>query len=820
VTRRRVVGGAVYVAATVVVAAVAAWPIYASPSFLLALAAASVAGAAIAAVAMLRHWGGWIIAALLAGAFVLLAVPVAVPSRLGGPLDLVRGLAEALAGAVFGWKDLLTVDLPVGTYRNLLVPVFLVFLIGTAVALLLAWRDDRWANASVVAGLGMVSFGLFFGRTAVSAPLVLGPIRVPAPVEAAVGVCGLGAALLWLAWRARDERLRALQRAASASGVRVSRRPSSADRRRTALGAAMVAVALVATVAVVPWAARGADRQVLRTTTGPEPDIAAAVSPLTTYRELFDDARTEEVLFTVSSEGPLPERVRVATLDSYDGEVFRAGGADGRFVRVPSVLDTGDGTPVALDVEIGALDGIWMPTVEGLSSVDFGGDRAAALADAFYYNAEAAAGVQTADGGLEPGDRYRLDAVQPPPAELASLTAPGQSPGEVEAPDNLTAWVEEHAEGEGGAALQGLVRLLRERGFLSHALTIGDAQPRWAAALPDYSFQPSASGHSLARIDTLFSRLLERETDPRAEASGNYVAAIGDDEQFAVAVALVAREIGFPARVVVGARLTSADPDLATCDEGACRAGDLSAWTEVQGADGRWTPVDVTPQWTRSPSLDVTEQRDPENVTEVRPDSVEEVVPPEPVQDDSDREDDDDRDDAPNLAWLWAALRILGIVLLVLVVVLGPFIAIVGAKAVRRSGRRSAEDPVARIAGGWDEYVDAGVDAGRAAPRELTRSELAAAYATPAGAELAEGADRAVFASETTTTDDAAEFWRIVDAERRALARERGIWRRVVSAVSLRSFVRLLAPRVSRPGSPRTWERGKRRPAGGGRTTS
>ena len=77
------------------------------------------------------------------------------------------------------------------------------------------------------------------------------------------------------------------------------------------------------------------------------------------------------------------------------------------------------------------------------------------------------------------------------------------------------------------------------------------------ATLPGYSFKASASGHSLARIDALFARLLERETDPRAEASGNYVAAVGDDEQFAVATALVAAELGFPARVVVGARLSA-----------------------------------------------------------------------------------------------------------------------------------------------------------------------------------------------------------------------------------------------------------------------
>ena len=93
-------------------------------------------------------------------------------------------------------------------------------------------------------------------------------------------------------------------------------------------------------------------------------------------------------------------------------------------------------------------------------------------------------------------------------------------------------------------------------------------------SLTDYTFQPSASGHSLARVDAMFGRLLERETDTRAAASENYVAAVGDDEQFAAAVALIAQELGFPSRVVVGARLASADPSLPACEEGVVpRAG-------------------------------------------------------------------------------------------------------------------------------------------------------------------------------------------------------------------------------------------------------
>ncbi len=822
-TARRVAGGSVYVGVTAVAAAVVAWPVYASWQFVLLAAVAATVGAGIAALVFWRRWSPWRTAALLGGAFLLLCVPLAVPARLGGPGELLRGLGEAAAGVVLAWKDLVTVDLPVGAYRNLLIPALLIFLFGTCGALLLSWRSDRWAIAAVPVGFGMLGFGLFFGRAEVSDPLRAGGLTLHAPMETLLGVVGLLSAVLWLAWRTHDERVRALHRAATASGVRVSRRPSRTDRRRTALGAAMVSLALVAAVAIVPWAARGADRDVLRSAAGPERELAAAVSPLTQYRALFAPDRADDVLFRVSGEGPLPERVRVATLDAYDGETFRAGGdadASAPFVRVPSALDAGEGTAVDVEVAIESLEGIWLPTVGRVSSVEFTGQRAAALSDRFYYSASAQAGVVTAGGGAREGDAYRVRAVEPPAAELAALEAPGYDTSELPAPDNLVRWIDEHATGSDGAALAGLVELLRERGFLSHALTIDeDAPPPWMPELAPYTFQPSAAGHSLARIDTMFARLLERESDPRAVASDNFVAAVGDEEQFAVATALIARELGFPARVVLGARLSAADTGVFTCEDGVCRAQDLAVWTEVRDVDGAWTAVDVTPQWSRPPSLEVTEQRDPENVTEVRPDSVEEVVPPEPVQEDTARDDDGDEGAGWDLSWLWPILRVAGIVLLVMLVVLGPFLLIVAAKALRRRGRRRAPHPVERIAGGWDEYVDAGMDAGRPAPPAGTRAELAAAFATSSGAHLAAEADRAVFSGETATRDDAEEFWRIVDAERRALTRGAGFRRSILAALSLRSFVRVVAPRTSERVA-RIVERGKRRRLSRGRTTS
>lgn len=809
----RIVAGSLFAAAVAAIAAIAAWPIYRSWHLPVLVVASVAVAAGIAIIAWRRRWSAWLVTAALAGAFLVLGVPLAVPSRLGGGADLVRGLGDLTSGVAFAWKDLVTVDLPVGAYRNLLVPALLVFLVGTCVLLLLVWRDDRAAYGAVPIALGMVSFGLFFGRTSVSAPLVIGPITLYAPVETALGVATLLSSLVWLAWRTHDQRLRALQRAAVSSGVRVSRRPSRADRRRTALGAAMVAGALVLAVGIVPYAARGAERQVLRTAVGPEIDLSAAVSPLAEYRGLFADDRADDVLFTVTPDSSLPERLRIATLDAYDGEVFRSGGEGavdaGRFVRVPSGLDAGQGESVEADVSVEGLDGIWMPTAGRLSSVEFSGSRAASLADRFYYNTAAAAGVQTAGSGFAPGDRYVVRGVEPAVPDLAEAVPPGGIDTEVAAPESLRTWVDEHVVGSGGAALAGLVALLRERGYLSHALALGEDEPVWMESLPDYTFQPSASGHSLARIDAMFSRLLERETDARAKASGNFVAAVGDDEQFAVAVALIARELGFPSRVVLGARLASDDPGLAVCQEGACRAQDLTAWTEVQTSGGQWVPIDVTPQYAQSPSLDVTEQRDPEVVTEVRPDTVEEVIPPDPVQEDSGTRDPAADDAGLDLAWLWPALRIAAVALLILALAIGPFLIVLGAKAARRRGRRRAESPAAAIAGGWEEFVDAAVDAGRDAPRTSTRSELAASFGSGPGEELATTADRAVFSTGDETAAEAEDYWRSVDAQRRAFATERGVWHRLVAAVSLRSFVRHVAPVTG--AATRLSERGKHR---------
>jgi len=230
----RLVAGALFGASVVVTAAVAAWPIYRDWSFVLLVLVAVAVAAVIAAGAWWLRWSGWVTAGAVFLAFLVLGIPLAIPSRLGAPSELVTGLRELGTGAVLGWKDLLTVDLPVGSYRNLMVPLLVVFLVGTCALLSLSWRQDQVAFAAVPVALGMTSFGLFFGRATVSAPFELGPVFLSAPMETALGLATLLSSLLWLAWRTHDRRIRSLQRAAVSSGVRISRpsRPASGRARR------------------------------------------------------------------------------------------------------------------------------------------------------------------------------------------------------------------------------------------------------------------------------------------------------------------------------------------------------------------------------------------------------------------------------------------------------------------------------------------------------------------------------------------------------------------------------------------------------------
>lgn len=789
-----------------VVGAVAAWPIYRSGAFVVAVAVALVAAHVLAWAGWRWRWSGWWLALATFGVYVVLGLPLAAPSMLGSVDQALRALLRIVTAPATGWKDLLTLDLPVGSYQTVLAPALLLWLAVPVAALSLAWRARRlWVLAPVL-GIGLTVFGVLFGAGESSAALQWGGLRIPAPIETIVGASTVLAAIAYTVWRTADERGRALRAVEAATGIRTTSRSGSATAGRVAISIGMVAIALVGAGVAAPLAIAGQPRAVLRERIDPYLELQREVSLLTQYRSYFRDDRFDDVLFAVVSGS---DRVRLATLSFYDGRLATVldpavTGDDQAtaFARVPSRLPAPAGMrPVSADVTLVDYDEIWMPTVGALTAVQFRSGDPAALADGFFYSAPAQMGVQLQRPPAGTPVGYHQEGAEP--ADLPSLEElePGRSAPAFDArivPESLTEWIRAQGAPSGGEGLALLIDRLRNRGYLSHALTIDEQNPPlWRAELGQSVFEPSRAGHSTDRIDALFTALLERQNEVGDSADdARLVAAVGDDEQFSVAAAMIADQLGFETRIVVGARLAS--DDLPACDDGVCRGGDLAAWVEVRDATGVWVPVDVTPQHEVSMTPDNEQTRDPEVPTQVRRDEAEQVLPGEADPSERGERDETPIDTGADLGLLWTVLGVTGVTLGVLLVLTGPFLLVLLVKALRRRSRRRADDAVAKVTGGWDEYIDTAVDAGLAAPRTHTRQEVAALHreTDPASRAtlLATWADRSVFDAGAPSEADSERFWEIVEAERARILAERAWWPRLKARLSLRSLMRR-APR-------------------------
>jgi hypothetical protein len=585
-----------------------------------------------------------------------------------------------------------------------------------------------------------------------------------------------------------------------------------------------VIVALAAGVVAAPLASGFGGREVLREGVDPLLVLARQPSPLAAYRGWFAGAAYDAELFRVTGAAGL-DRVRIATLDDFDGEAFRVStGADAasaaRFTRVPR--SAGDDAVATITIGAG-YSGIWVPLGEvGEVAPIFTGPNAEQLADGYYADAALDAAVVVTDssgGGLREGDSYRIPASEPNPETGFASTVGGDAKLDQDAHPALAAWVELQDVGRSGADLIELVDRLRARGYLSHAVRAGDEASEWIAALQaraDYEFTASRAGHSTGRIEELFASLVEQQRRAGDDAPEQLlIAGIGDDEQFATAAALLARQLGFESRVVVGVRLgdAGADTGVEPCRE-VCTGANVTAWAEVRGASGGWVTLDATPQFAEAPSTVSPSEQPPRNPTVPRDPAAEVLDPP--------AAESDDRSTSPpaettETSWLDAVLPIVvtvAVSLLALALLALPVLVFPIAKAARRRWRRTASPEVAMV-GAWQELLDHYVDYRQAVPRGLTRTETADAVRHPGALELAELVDRAVFAEHAPTGSDGDASWRLVDEERRRLAREAGFWRRV------RAFLTPASLLESSPGArgatasaarPRFVPRGQRRP--------
>lgn len=800
--RVRAIAAAIASGLAALLGVAAAWPIYQTVWLLVPAAAGLCLGWGVAAWSAVRRWGALRTGLVLVAAFLFTVVPVAVPTAFERlPAGLAIGLRDGLAAVALGWKQLLTLTLPVGAYQTMLVPAYVVFF-GTAFTVaLIALRGGRFTPLAGPVLLVPVAFGTIFGASAVSAPLHLGPLTVSAPREVGVWIATAVLGAAWVAFTAGAERRAAIRRGRVPGEPRVA----ASLVTRPGLAAGMLVVALGLGAAVAPALTSG-PREVPRDRLVPELVVRAQVSPLAGYRVWKRDALIDAPLFDVASGEALPGRLRVAVLDAYDGVEFQVGAeAAGSFTRFPSGGQVPSPTEVRVTIGSG-YTGIGVPTAGLGSAPVFAGPRAAELADAFFVNRATDAAIAVPGGqtsaGLAEGDGWSVTMSGAPDAVLQGGPAVATPPLGLDAMPELAAWMKSQDQPATADGLIELVKRLRERGYLSHALTDGEGERAWVQRLTDRfgtRFEASPGGHSAARLEQLFAQLntQQRIAGPSATPA-QLVAGVGDDEQFAAAAALLARALGFESRVVLGVRMAGG-PEVAevpSCSA-TCTGDNVAAWVEVRGETGEWAPLDVTPQATMTPMTLAQGEQLPQFPTAPDERDAREVDPPLGVGERSGG--DPVTEPAAGVAWLWPLLRGVGLSLAALVLLALPvcFLPLMKRRGAR--ARRGQGDAELRALGAWAEMVDRAADAGVKLPAGASRSEVADALGTAPARWAAAQIDRAVFAPGGVSDADADWVWQAVAADR--LEREAAFsrWQRVRTRYSLRALLR----RVSRRGAPR-----------------
>jgi hypothetical protein len=444
-------------------------------------------------------------------------------------------------------------------------------------------------------------------------------------------------------------------------------------------------------------------------------------------------------------------------------DIAAPGPGTGVFTRAGSqIASAAQGTIATVRVTISGYAGVWVPQVGDLTGITYTGGRAKALADTTYYNAVTRTALATS--GLADGDGYQFETLlssAPPQSELLAGTIANVSlpsaPGAM-LPLSLGARAAQFI----GSQTDPVRKLFALRDGLVASGVFSDGLANQPASRP---------GHSTERIDQLLG-------DDEM---------ICDDEQFAVALALLANKVGIPARVVVGfypqaGMWTSGQPYVVT-------GSDIHAWVEVPFTSYGWVPIDVIPD------ADDQAQTQPKTDQVPKPPVIEEPEPPkEPAKEAASKIEEQKKDQIGGNTYNWGqAVAVLVAVVVPLVLVVGPLLAILMYKARRYGRRRTDGRPADRVSGGWREVIDTAMDLGAAVPAGATRREGAGlidqAFGTAFMATLAYQADARVFGAGEPTADEIDAFWRDVDAALGDMRQAVPLRNRIRAKLSLRSIL-------------------------------
>ena len=602
-----------------------------------------------------------VIAYLLGGA---LALPNLASAKVFPSLQMVQTL---VLGAVTSWRDLLTLAPPANAYAGITVVPYLSAMVCAGLGASIVLRHQRgqlWAL--LPAGL-MFALGALFGG-------------FEAPYGRDSALVGVLVALAWAAWAVNKRHGRG-QRGLIALGA-------GRLRRRARLGTLlMLACAMAAGAVLGPQVTGANNREVLRSYVTPPLNIAEYQAPLTRLH-YWVDTQKDTTLFTVSGlqNG---ERIRVATMDAYDGNVMRVGTSDNGegFKRVGAQVDTRVLPKGAkthnLTFTMVDYQGNWLPGGGQVRS--FTPRKGQGLTQDLFYSSNLGALLSTRT--LVKGDSYSVNVVSVPTYSDAQLSKRRFGKVANGTDTNVPAVVATRLREFVGNANSPLARVramatkYHDEGYYS-----------------DGSDSMARPGHRTARIDELL--------EP------NYYM-VGDDEQYAVAMALMARQAGYPARVVLGFY-----PERYSKGTLEVKGTMAHAWVEVN-FDGDWVAFDPTP-----PRDKKLVNPKPQPKPKPRP-QVLQAPPPPQEQADLTPDVSDDRDTKKKHGFDWAHyLLLVGQGLGVAALVSSPFALILALKAVRGRRRRN-RDELGSALGAWAELEDWMRDYGIKLPANATRTQMA-----------------------------------------------------------------------------------------------
>jgi hypothetical protein len=253
---------------------------------------------------------------------------------------------------------------------------------------------------------------------------------------------------------------------------------------------------------------------------------------------------------------------------------------------------------------------------------------------------------------------------------------------------------------------------------------------------------PSRAGHGADRITELFER--------------NQM--IGDQEQYESAFALMARSLGYPARVVMGFA-----PDIVEGQPVEVTGDDVTVWVEVAFDGIGWVAFNPTPEET-----DIPQDQVPQPQSEPQPQVRQ---PPRADNDDekllSPVELEESDDDDNGLGFILPGwVIVLGLSLLIPAAIVFIPLLIIGAIKARRARMRRETGPAHdRVAGAWQELTDRYSELGFEVPSKLTRVLVAGRLEEQLGAEtpalrpLAAETDEAVFSGQSVNEDRTEKVW-------------------------------------------------------------